>query len=529
MAVKLKLSAKLFLVLLLAGGGFAVYHFVIRGMLNKETPKASAPGDKASGSGSGSGGGQASPREDNVYRVALSEWPGHMAMVLGNGGLKTQPNSAAAKEGLKLEIVFIEDPVKKNVALQTKRVDFVWQVVDEMPLNMVGFKNVKVEAKAFLQIDWSRGGDACVASKEIKKVEDILGHKSAMMMFSPDHTVFEFMINNSRLTPEQITQVRKDTSFSMDDFKYGRVLFTQGKVDVACLWEPDVSLALKGRAGSHRLFSTADATELVADVLLTRKELLTRQPEIAEKVARVWFAGVKQGQADKAAAARLIASVVPRFRDELGQEGTRKSLDWVKWTNEADNARFFGLDGKAPAFDRVYNQADSIWTKYPEAKITDRFTPATLRDASVVKKIWEAAGKSTDVEQPKYKPAVAKTGAAVFTKPVTINFDTAKSALDSEGMHIINNQVIPQLEMARAMLVRVEGNTDNVGNKNANIMLSQKRAQAVMEYIISRGVDRNRIHAKGNGDANPVSSNKTEDGRAANRRTDILYISGGAK
>lgn len=133
------------------------------------------------------------------------------------------------------------------------------------------------------------------------------------------------------------------------------------------------------------------------------------------------------------------------------------------------------------------------------------------------------------MEQPKYKPAVAKTGAAVFTKPVTINFDTAKSALDSEGMHIINNQVIPQLEMARAMLVRVEGNTDNVGNKNANIMLSQKRAQAVMEYIISRGVDRNRIHAKGNGDANPVSSNKTEDGRAANRRTDILYISGGAK
>src|SRR6185295_2526699 len=143
------------------------------------------------------------------------------------------------------------------------------------------------DARAFLQIDWSRGGDACVASADVKKVEDILGKKSAMMMFSPDHTVFEFMINNSRLTPAEVAKVRADTSFSIDDFTYGRVLFTQNKVDVACLWEPDVSLALKGRPGSHRLFSTADATELVADVLLTRRELLETAPEAAEKVARV--------------------------------------------------------------------------------------------------------------------------------------------------------------------------------------------------------------------------------------------------
>ena len=66
-------------------------------------------------------------------------------------------------------------------------------------------------------------------------------------------------------------------------------------MDVACLWEPDVTLALDSRPGSHRLFSTADATELVADVLLARKRELLDRPELAVKVARVWFAGVKQG------------------------------------------------------------------------------------------------------------------------------------------------------------------------------------------------------------------------------------------
>lgn len=529
--VKLKPAAKIIIVLLLGGAGFALYHFFLRDYIaqKKGTPVA-GPGAGTTKPIAGSTNGTApSTKRKSTYKIALSEWPGHMAMVIGNGGLKTQPGSAAAKEGINLEIVFIEDPVKKNVALQTGKIDFVWQVVDEMPLNMGGFKRAKVDAKAFLQIDWSRGGDACVASKEVQKVEDILGRKSAMMMFSPDHTVFEFMINNSRLTPQQVAQVRKDTSFSMDDFKYGRVLFVQNKVDVACLWEPDVTLALQGRPGSHRLFSTADATELIADVLLTTQDLITNQPDIAEKVARVWFAGVKEGNSSKAAAARLIASVVPRFRDELKAEGTLKALGWVKWTDAADNARFFGLDGTPPAFDRVYNQADSIWTKYPEAKITDRFAPVALRNASIVRKIWEAEGRKVADTKPEYEPKVAQAGAAVFTKPITINFDTGKADLDPESMHIINSQVVPQLEMARAMHVRVEGNTDNVGNSGQNQALSQKRAQGVMDFMISKGIDKKRIFAKGNGASKPTASNKTKDGRAQNRRTDILFISGTGK
>jgi outer membrane protein OmpA-like peptidoglycan-associated protein len=337
------------------------------------------------------------------------------------------------------------------------------------------------------------------------------------------------MINNSRLTPDQVPKVRKDTSFSADDFTYGRILFTQGKVDVACLWEPDVSLALKGRPGSHRLFSTADATELVADVLLARQDLLTKQPDIAEKVARVWFAGVEKAEADKQAAAKFISSTVPRFRNELGYEGTVNAFGWVKWTNISDNAYFFGLDGKPPAFDRVYNQADGIWVQYPKAEITERFSPATLRNDSIIRKLSETQTRKQPVEEPKYESAVAATGAAVFTKPVTINFATGQSELDAESMHILNTQVLPQLELAKAMYVRVEGNTDNVGESQQNQTLSERRAKSVLDYLVGRGVTTTRITAKGNGDGNPVGSNKTGDGRAANRRTDILFISSDTK
>jgi NitT/TauT family transport system substrate-binding protein len=456
--------------------------------------------------------------------VAVSQWPGHLALVVGAGGLTTQPGSAAAEEGLDLRIVFIEDAPSKNKALQEGKIDAVWETVDELPIALGTFRQAQQEVRAFIQIDWSRGGDACVATKEVKTVEDVLGRKSAVLMFSPDHTVFEFMITNSRLTPDQIVKVRKDTSFSMDDFTYARILFGQGKIDVACLWEPDVTLALASRPGAHRLFSTADATELVADTLVARKEFLDLYPDLATKLARVWFAGVKQAQADRPAAAKLISTVCSRFRDELGYEATLKSLDWVKWTDLADNVRMFGLDGQLPNFDRVYNQADSIWIQYPQAEIKDRFAPATIRDDRVVRRIWEAAGKKVTPRQERYQSAVAAGGRPLFTKPVSISFPTNRSELSAEAMAAVNHHLLPQLEIARGMYIRVEGNTDNVGDERANQVLSERRAQSIVDYLVSRGVESSRIVGRGNGATKPIASNKTDAGRARNRRTDVLFI-----
>src|SRR5262245_60130945 len=103
-------------------------------------------------------------------KIAVSQWPGHMPILIAAGGLKTRPGSPAAALGLELEIVFIEDAPSKNRALQKGEIDFVWQTVDELPISLGGYKALGIDARAVLQIDWSRGGDACVASKEVRKV-----------------------------------------------------------------------------------------------------------------------------------------------------------------------------------------------------------------------------------------------------------------------------------------------------------------------------------------------------------------------
>jgi outer membrane protein OmpA-like peptidoglycan-associated protein len=459
-----------------------------------------------------------------AVNVALSQWPGHLALVVGNGGLTTQPGSAAAAAGLDLTITFIEDAPSKNKALIDGKVDAVWETVDELPISLSAFKAAGVDARAFIQLDWSRGGDACVASREVEKVEDVIGRKAAVLLFSPDHTVLEFMLTNSRLTPAEVAQVRKDTSYSPDDFTYARKLFTDKKIDVACLWEPDVTLALASRPGAHRLFSTADATELVADTLVTKKQFLDGSSELAGKLARVWFAGVKQAEAERPAAAKLISKVCSRFRDELGYEATLAALGWVKWTDLGDNVRMFGLDGQPPAFDRVYNQADGIWINYPQAEIKERFAPAVVRDDRVVRRLWEAAGRPVPKRTGAFEPTVAATGQPLFTKPVTINFHSDQDVLTAEMMAALNEHVVPQIHMAAGMYIRVEGNTDSLGDPTWNQGLSERRAQAIVDYLVTRGIDGDRLVARGNGSARPVASNKTIEGRARNRRTDILFI-----
>ncbi len=70
--------------------------------------------------------------------------------------------------------------------------------------------------------------------------------------------------------------------------------------------------------------------------------------------------------------------------------------------------------------------------------------------------------------------------------------------------------------------VRVDGHTDNVGKPESNMRLSQERAEAVVKYLVEKkGVDARRLSAKGFGDTQPIADNKTEKGRAKNRRVDF--------
>lgn len=93
-----------------------------------------------------------------------------------------------------------------------------------------------------------------------------------------------------------------------------------------------------------------------------------------------------------------------------------------------------------------------------------------------------------------------------------------------EGGRSSLEEVVGLLQTEPGKKIRVEGHTDSLGEAEANLLLSEQRAQAVLEALVSMGVASDRISALGMGEDFPIASNEDEDGRARNRRVDVILL-----
>lgn len=104
-----------------------------------------------------------------------------------------------------------------------------------------------------------------------------------------------------------------------------------------------------------------------------------------------------------------------------------------------------------------------------------------------------------------------------------VNFETGKADLKVESFSVLD-ELVAYLNRKEDEKIEIGGHTDNVGKPAANILLSMERAKSVMAYVISRGIDPNRLTAKGYGSAVPIESNATAAGKAMNRRTEVKIL-----
>lgn len=102
-----------------------------------------------------------------------------------------------------------------------------------------------------------------------------------------------------------------------------------------------------------------------------------------------------------------------------------------------------------------------------------------------------------------------------------VKFAVGRAELPSHALPILGKVRATALELGPES-VKVEGHTDSTGSQATNMRLSQKRAEAIAQYLGSNGIDSERITSEGMGFSKPIASNKTKEGRAQNRRVDIL-------
>lgn len=104
-----------------------------------------------------------------------------------------------------------------------------------------------------------------------------------------------------------------------------------------------------------------------------------------------------------------------------------------------------------------------------------------------------------------------------------VHFDFDQATLKPEAIAILD-EAAGLLNQHSRVAVEVAGHTDSVGSEDYNQGLSERRANAVRDYLVSKGVSASRLSARGYGESRPVASNDTEEGRAENRRTELVVL-----
>lgn len=176
-------------------------------------------------------------------------------------------------------------------------------------------------------------------------------------------------------------------------------------------------------------------------------------------------------------------------------------------------------DGIADAKDKCPSEAGIAELRGCAAKDTDSDTVADHRDNCP-----NEAGDPANAGC----PAAKKQLVAIAEKKIEIKdrvyFDTGKSTIQRRSFALLDQIATVLADHPEIEKLGVEGHTDNVGEPERNKQLSQERAQAVLDYLVGKGVQATRLKAEGFGQERPVATNDTEEGRATNRRVDFLIL-----
>ena len=151
----------------------------------------------------------------------------------------------------------------------------------------------------------------------------------------------------------------------------------------------------------------------------------------------------------------------------------------------------------------------------PEPQPEPEPEPAPEPEPEPVQEIKQAIQEAVKEEKKEFTLDLEK-----LMKQSLFEFDSAKIAEDNyAGLDVVSDFLKENPNIS----VKIDGHTDNVGSKEYNQKLSERRAESVANYLKEKGVNSTQISTEGFGFLKPIASNNTEEGRAQNRRTELKF------
>jgi OmpA-OmpF porin, OOP family len=586
MSVKVKTSGKVVGILLLLGGLFAAKTFwwdkrpkeakvsnEIGKVVLPDEPQASLQGNVSvklplpSAEPSANGG--------TKIKWEVMAWNAQFPLMYANGGALTTKASMIDNAKMQINIVR-QDDCNKSIADIVKFAQdyknnpnaegvFASYMGDGMPAFFAGLSKEleplgpEYQPVAFYAMGKSYGEDKLMAPQSWKtNPRSAIGKTVACYLRDGDMNILLKWAgdNGLKVNPDETTFDRDAINLiSAVDFldaanKYitgykekrafvvgGKKLSTDTTVgtDAVATWTPgDVNIAKK-KGGLVNIASTKQYSTQMPNITITiRKFANDHRTDIENLIMALSQSGdqVRSYTDAKKFAADVSAKVYNeedgaywmKYYDGVTEkdiQGNDVELGGSMAFNLPDAATMFGLgNDKLDRYKIVYSTFGDILSKmYPEymAKYPDY---AKMIDKSYMLSVISnhpelMEGKTIAVT---YAPTITDK---VSSKSFQIQFETGSATIKSASYAVLD-EILKSTVVAENLKVGVYGHTDNSGNDAANQTLSEQRANSVKAYLASKGITSARMESKGMGSSKPVADNNTVEGKAQNRRVEIV-------
>lgn len=454
-----------------------------------------------------------------VIRIGVVTWGGYAGGEYFNGGFKASKESRYYKDyNMLVEFKVIDDFTASRNAFKNDEIDLLWATIDAFPSEADALK--EYEPVFVFQADWSRGGDAIVATNNIKKVKDLRGKKVSLAIGTPSHTFLLSMLQADDIEYNDIKVIGVDSAITAAQY------FKQGKVDAAVVWSPDDADCVKNVPGAHVLKSTREATHIIADGFFAKKSFVESHRQEIQSLYEGWMKGSAEINTNPAAKEEAIKILCAGLN--IPEDFALKAINNVRLTTHGDNINFFGLNPnyKGVTGEQLYNKMAKI---YNAINLAPDVVPnwRQVYDASAIKEAnLTGAGQAAEGGISFTKPVAELAKVEEFSsKTLRVTFAFGSSQLDENGKIIIDMGFADVARQFANSRIRVVGHTDNIGSDQENQKLSEARARSVANYLINKyGFDSNRFVIVGKGPYEPIADNATEEGRAKNRRTEMQLL-----
>lgn len=493
-----------------------------------ETPETTKPSDSNN----------ETTNNTESIRGYVNTFSGYTSLFAANGGNVTADGSNFDKAGLNVEILIEDDDDNIINAFKNGEIQFFAMTVNKMALVSKQLEDSGIKTVMPFFLDTSTGGDGIVADSNVKTITDLKNVKIGMAKNSVSTAIPVWFLNESGLSEAEVQEI-VDNFVLFDSTQEAVDAFVSGEVGAVSTW--NITGALE-KADSHILFSTASAEYLVIDGIVFNKEFAESHKDeiIAMMDAILTTVNDINNGVNVAEYYNSIRAAVPDFSEYSDAD----------LADELSYAKFLGFNGNLDALDvanDIYKDFCKVW-KQLGFETNDAYELITDSYIIALGSEWDGIESTTDSSITNNAEEYIDQE-ALISQHVKVLFN-GDSAAFKTGYEQTNKDMLDQfIKVAKILnktVIKISGHV-NLGygssvwdeatqsykiapgfsSSQFAYKLSLMRAETVKEYMVSQGIDEDRIIIEGLGGDYPIDTNDTDEGQANNRSCEISFYQAG--